>query len=101
LLFYKKYFSEQYNVPEDSVDVEFVILKRKIWEESEFPQSRIQEFAPPSGKIKMKKALTAIDNFLNECFNIDGSYKDTSHPATPSKNCQWCPFNERKDLCNK
>jgi len=101
LLFYKKYFSEQYNVPEENVDVEFVILKRKIWEESEFPQSRIQEFAPPSGKIKMKKALTAIDNFLNECFNIDGSYKDTSHLATPSKNCQWCPYNEKKDLCNK
>ena len=101
LLFYKKYFSEQYNVPEDNVDVEFVILKRKIWEESEFPQSRIQEFAPPSGKIKMKKALTAIDNFLNECFNIDGSYKDVSHSATPSKSCQWCPYNERKDLCNK
>ncbi len=30
---------------------EFVILKRKIWEESEFKQSRIQEFAPPDGKI--------------------------------------------------
>ena len=101
LLFYKKYFSEQYNVPEDNIEVEFVILKRKIWEESEYPQSRIQEFTPPSGKIKMKKALTAIDNFLNECFNIDGSYKDISHPATPSKTCQWCPYNERKDLCNK
>jgi hypothetical protein len=49
----------------------------------------------------MKKALTAIDNFLNECFNIDGSYKDISHLATPSKTCQWCPYNERKDLCNK
>jgi hypothetical protein len=101
LLFYKKYFSEQYNVPEDNIEVEFVILKRKIWEESEYPQSRVQEFAPPSGKIKMKKALTAIDNFLNKCFNIDGSYKDTPHPATPSKTCRWCPYNERKDLCNK
>ncbi len=101
LLFYKKYFGEQYGVPEDNIDVEFIILKRKIWEESEYPQSRIQEFAPPSGKIKMKKALTAINNFINECFNIDGTYKDTLHLATPSKNCQWCPFNERKDLCNK
>jgi len=101
LLFYKKYFGEQYNIPEDNIDVEFIILKRKIWEESEYPQSRIQEFAPPSGKIKMKKALTAINNFINECFNIDGTYKDTLHLATPSKNCQWCPFNERKDLCNK
>jgi hypothetical protein len=101
LLFYKKYFSEQFGVPEDNIDVEFIILKRKIWEESEYPQSRIQEFAPPSGKIKMKKALTAINNFINECFDIDGTYKDTLHLATPSKTCQWCPYNERKDLCNK
>lgn len=101
LLFYKKYFSELHNVPEDDVEVEFIILKRKIWEESEYPQSRIQEYIPPSGKIKMNKAKNALENFLNECFNVDGSYKDTSHPVNPSKSCQWCPFNERKDLCNK
>jgi len=100
-LFYKKYFSELHNVPEDDVEVEFIILKRKIWEESEYPQSRIQEYIPPSGKIKMNKAKNALENFLNECFNVDGSYKDTSHPVNPSKSCQWCPFNERKDLCNK
>lgn len=101
VLFYKRYFSEQYNIPEDNIEVEFMILKRKIWEKSDYPQSRIQEFSPPSGKIKMKKALTAINNFINECFNIDGTYKDITHPITPSKNCKWCPFNENKELCNK
>jgi hypothetical protein len=70
LIFYKNFFSKQYNVPEDNIDVEFIILKRKIWEESEYPQSRVQEFAPPSGKIKMKKALTAINNFIEQCFNM-------------------------------
>ncbi len=49
----------------------------------------------------MKKALTAINNFINECFDIDGTYKNVSHPITPSKTCQWCPFNGKKELCNK
>jgi len=101
LILYKNYYSKLFGVPEDNIEVEFVILKRKIYEESEFPQSRIQEFAPPSGKIKTKKAISAIDNFLEQCFNSDGSFKDTTHPVNPSKNCQWCPFNEKKDLCNK
>jgi len=101
LLFYKKYFSKLYDVPEDNIEVEFIILKRKIWEESEYPQSRIQEYIPPSRKIKMNKAINAIDNFLNECFNLDGTHKPVTHPINPNKNCQWCPFNERKDLCKK
>jgi hypothetical protein len=101
LLFYKEYYSKQYNVDKDNIDVEFIILKRKIWEESEFPQSRIQEFAPPDGKIKMNRAMGSMGNFIEQCFNNDGSFKDTNHPITPNKNCQWCPFNNNKELCNK
>ena len=101
LILYKYFFSQQFSIPEDQIEVDFLILKRKIWEESEFPQSRLQEYTPPSGKIKIKKAVTAINNFLEQCFNTDGSYKDTTHPITPNKNCQWCPYNDKKDLCNK
>lgn len=101
LILYKYFFSQQFNIPEDQIEVDFLILKRKIWEQSEFPQSRLQEYSPPSGKIKIKKAVTAINNFLEQCFNTDGSYKDTTHPITVQKNCQWCPYNDRKDLCSK
>lgn len=101
LIIYKHYFSKLYNIPEDEIEVEFFIVKRKIWENSDYPQSRIQEFAPPSGKIKVKKAMTAFSNFIEQCFNTDGSFKDTNHPFIPSKNCQYCPFNDKKDLCPK
>ena len=101
LILYKNFFSKQFNIPEDNIEVEFFILKRKLWEESDYPQSRIQEFAPPSGKIKMNKALTSLNTFLEHSFNSDGTYKDNNYPATPSDNCKWCPFNEKKDLCNK
>ena len=100
LILYKHYLSKQFNVPEENIDVEFVILKRKIWEESEFPQSRIQEYAPPSGKVKMNKAKTALNKFLDECFELDGTFKPTDHQPTVNKNCQYCPFNTRKDLCS-
>jgi hypothetical protein len=93
LILYKNFFSKQFEIPEDNIEVEFFILKRKIWEESEFPQSRIQEFAPPSGKIKMKKALTALNNFIEHSFNSDGTYKDNNYPISPNENCKYCPFN--------
>lgn len=100
ILLYKTYFSELFGVPVDNIDVKFFILKRKIWEESEFPQKRIQEFTPANGKTKIKKAKTALNTFIENVFNLDGSFKDTDHSATPSKHaCAYCPFNKRKDLC--
>jgi hypothetical protein len=101
LILYKNGFSKQFDIPEDSIEVEFFILKRKIWEESEFPQSRIQEFAPPSGKIKMKKAVIALNEFIEHSFNQDGTYKDNKYPITVNENCKYCPFNDKKDLCSK
>jgi hypothetical protein len=93
LILYKNFFSKQFDIPEDNIEVEFFILKRKIWEESEYPQSRIQEFAPPSGKIKMKKAITALNEFIEHSFNMDGTYKDNTYPINPNDNCKYCPFN--------
>jgi hypothetical protein len=100
ILLYKTYFSEQFGVPTDNIDVKFFILKRKIWEESEFPQKRIQEFTPANGKTKMNKAKNALTNFIESAFNLDGSFKDTDHQPNPSKsNCMYCPFKNEKDLC--
>jgi len=102
ILLYKSFFSEQFGVPVENIDVKFFILKRKIWEESEFPQKRIQEFVPANGKTKKNKAKTSLNSFIEEVFNIDGPYKDTDHQATPSKNnCKYCPYKDKKELCNK
>lgn len=101
ILLYKNYFSEQFGVPIDNIDVKFFILKRKIWEESEFPQKRIQEFAPANGKTKVKKAKTALTDFIENIFNADGTFKTTNFQAQPSKsNCMFCPFKNKKELCN-
>jgi hypothetical protein len=100
ILLYKTYFSEQFGIPIENIDVKFFILKRKIWEKSEFPQKRVQEFIPANGKTKINKAKNALNSFIDNIFNTDGSYKNTDHLAQPSKsNCMYCPFKNRKDLC--
>ncbi len=102
LVLYKKYFSQQFDVPEDNIEVEFFIVKRKIWEESPYPISRIQEFRPASGKVKINKAVNTINSFIEEVFNSDGSYKDKTHEPNPSDwNCKYCSFCNKKELCPK
>ena len=102
ILLYKSFFSEQFGVDIENIDVEFFIVKRKIWEECEFPQKRVQQFTPANGKVKVKKAKITLDTFIEEVFNLDGSYKSTDFQATPSKsNCLYCQYKSKKELCDK
>ena len=106
LLLYKQFFSEQYGIPLDKIEIEFFIVKRKVldWDDenlmSPYQSYRVQTFTPPSGKIKLNRAKTAMGSFINECFNSNGEIKETIFPKTPSKwTCTFCPFKEDKELC--
>ena len=102
LILYKHFFAKQFGVEVDKIDIEFFIVKRKIWAESPYPVSRIQEFKPASGKVKLNKAVNAITSFIEGVFNTNGSYKDITHEPTPSLNtCKYCPFKDNKELCDK
>ena len=39
LLLYKKFFSKQRDIPEDKIDIEYLILKRKLYENIQYPQN--------------------------------------------------------------
>ena len=92
LLLYKQFYAEQYNHPVDKIDVEYFIVKRKLWEKAQFPQKRVQKFSPASGKPSMNKVNTRLLKFVNEAFTEDGEKKDNML-ATPSKKaCKWCEF---------
>lgn len=101
ILLYKEYFSKQFNVDVDKINVEFFIVKRKLWEQSEFQQKRVQEWRPASGKIKRGKAVSLLKNFVSNAFK-DGEYNvEGNFPATPSKSaCMFCPFKDDKSLCS-
>ena len=94
LLLYKQFYSKQYNHPIERIEVEYFIVKRKLWEKAQFPQKRVQKFSPASGKPSMNKVNTRLLKFVNEAFTGDGSYTTNTLEATPSKkSCKWCEFN--------
>jgi hypothetical protein len=91
LILYKKFISEIFNHPIDKIDIEFFIVKRKLFESEDFVIKRIQIFSPPSGKVKLNKATQSIDSFISEAFDING-YKNTEHQPRLNDGCKWCPF---------
>jgi hypothetical protein len=102
LILYKEYLSKHFNIDPDHVEIEFFIVKRKIYAESDFPQKRVQIYVPPSGKIKTKKATNAVNKFIEDVFNTDGTIKDIEYKANPSDwNCKYCPFSSKKEFCDK
>lgn len=101
LILYKKFFSEQFGIPQESIDIEFLIVKRKIYENSDYPISRIQTFKPASGKVKIGKATKSLNEFIETVFNKTG-YKEQEYKPNASKwNCQFCPFSQNPTLCSE
>jgi len=100
LILYKKFFAEQFNVPEKDISIEFFIVRRKVYTEGDYPQKPVQEFRPPSGKIKMGRASKSLNEFIEECFE-GNTYSDKEMLPNPSKwNCTFCPYKEKKELCS-
>ena len=96
LLLYKQFYSKQFNHPLDKIEVEYFIVKRKLYENLDFPQKRVQKFEPANGKPSINKVVTRLDNFITECFNSDGEY-NTEHiyrKEASKKNCKFCEFNQ-------
>jgi hypothetical protein len=93
LILYKKFFSEQFNFPIENIEVEFFIVKRKLFESDDFVIRRIQKFKPPSGKVKLNKATQALNDFLKSAFDLNG-YKKTEHKPKSNNNCKWCVFHK-------
>ena len=100
LLLYKNFYSKQYNHPMDKIDIEYFIVKRKLWENLDFPQKRVQKFVPASGKPSMNKVMGGLDLFLENAFTNNGEHK-TDMIATPGKkSCRFCEFNQT-EYCDK
>tara|TARA_R100000963_G_scaffold33800_1_gene26416 strand:- start:172 stop:1035 length:864 start_codon:yes stop_codon:yes gene_type:complete len=95
LLLYKQFYGAQHDISLDKIDVEYFIVKRKLYEGLDFPQRRVQTFSPASGKPSVNKVITNLNQFIGESF-INGEYNtDHTYIKTPSKkNCRWCEFNQ-------
>ena len=101
LLLYKQFYAKQYGHPIDKIEVEYFIVKRKLYENLDFPQKRVQKFVPANGKPSINKVVARLDNFLKECFTAEGEYnvEHTYSKEASKKNCRFCDFNQT-ELCD-
>ena len=75
------------------VDVEYFIVKRKLWENVDFPQKRVQIFSPASGNVSINRVVKSFNKFISEAFDEEGNQVVKKYDATPSKaSCRWCEF---------
>ena len=97
LLLYKQFYGAEKDISLDKIDVEYFIVKRKLYKKVDFPQRRVQTFSPASGKPSINKVMNNLNQFINESF-IDGEYNNNhTYIKQPSKkNCRFCEFNQTK-----
>jgi hypothetical protein len=102
ILLYKEYFSKQFGFDVEKIEVEYFIVKRKIWEQSEYPTPRTQSFKPASGKNKRKQAVDNFQAFIKDCFDEGGKPQLKSYLKNIGESsCKWCPYKDSPELCDK
>ena len=92
MVMYKKYFSEQYNVPIDSIDVKYFIVKRKVPDNPKYAimKSRIQKFEPSSGKVTQNKMVKNMKAFIEDVFKKGSHIYDVDKIEEILKNTNKC-----------
>ena len=99
---YKSVYSKKFNVPLNNIEVEFFIVKRKLYENSSFPQNRIQIFKPSTGSTIIKESIKSFIEFLDYGFTPAGNYNETNEyikvPGNGKKHCKYCAH--YKKLCD-
>lgn len=94
VLLYKVFYAKKFNIPLSLIDVEFFILKRKLYEKVAYPQSKIQIFTPNDSKSEVMRALDMFAEFVNAGFTSEGDYNIggtfPKNPGKAKKNCKYC-----------
>lgn len=92
LLLYKKFYSDIHNISTDKIGIKYQILKRKLYENSEYPIPRVSDFIPPNGKPSVNLAYKSFVEFLDSVFDQNGEYINRDYPKSVGKHCDWCEF---------
>ena len=93
ILLYKKFYAELIGVSEDIIDVEFIILKRKVEVRDDIRTHRMSKHIPANGKPSINKAWDGFLSFVNTVFDESGNYRmDKPYVKKPSKMCTYCEF---------
>ena len=95
LLLYKEFIAKQFGIDVEKIDIQYFIVKRKVPANPDFASMarRVQEFVPPSGKIKRGQVLSSLNKFLTDCFDQNGKFIDKEYEKKPSTSaCKFCDY---------
>ncbi len=103
ILLYKKFLSETWKIPIDRIDVEFLILKRMLYENVDFPQKRVQLHHPANGTPSMNQTWKRFESFMDDCYDENGDrILDKEYTKTNTqKSCKWCEFKDKPEICDR
>ena len=102
LLLYKEFYAKQLEMDVELIDVEYVILRRKINEDSDFPMKRIQLFSPANGKPSRNKVGVQLQEFIDNCFDEVGDYNtERKYEARTTSACRYCKYAKDESICPK
>ena len=100
LVLYKAVYSKKYNLPLNKIQVEFFILRRKLYKNARFEQSRLQVFKPTSYEHDVMEVIQEFTKFVKQCFTPEGQHNTTGKfpkiPGKAKKNCKYCPYLKNK-----
>ena len=94
VILYREFFSKQFGIDKEKIDVEFFILKRRVPAEAEFAsmQKRVQQFSPSSGPRKTKEIINSMNKMISDVLDEDGKFIDKDYKC-------GSPFGKCKDCC--
>lgn len=105
LQLYKALYSKQHNIPLSKINVEFIILRRKLFEDCKYEQSRIQIHKPAAYKADILLVIEEFNKFIDVAFTADGQHninaKFLKIPGPGKKNCKYCPYLKNKTCDGK
>ena len=77
-------------------------MKRKLYENFDYPQKRLQAFSPASGKPSINRVINNLNEFLSDGFDDEGNYINKNYRKIVSqKNCKWCEFKDLPQHCDR
>ena len=94
VILYREFFSKQFGIDKEKIDVEFFILKRRVPAEAEFAsmQKRVQQFSPSSGPRKTKEIINSMNKMISDVLDEDGKFIDKDYKC-------GSPFGKCNDFC--
>jgi len=103
IVLYKAFYAKRFGLDVKNIDGEFLIMKRKLYEDIPYKQKRVIRFVPASGKPTINKSMERFNAFVDACFDDKGNYKkDGIFPKIATdNNCRFCPFKDRPELCDR